>query len=87
MLVAGSFIKGLDTDEPGIGRRIVEAAEHCGAGILTPFYLAPLPGTRLTGRSTGFGFAEMGSVEEAQAGDCGLERPGPNGPYHRRERS
>ncbi|MBU0639658.1 MAG: B12-binding domain-containing radical SAM protein [Planctomycetes bacterium] len=47
ILVAGSFIMGLDTDEPGIGRRIAEAAEHYGVDILNTLFLTPLPGTRL----------------------------------------
>jgi radical SAM superfamily enzyme YgiQ (UPF0313 family) len=47
ILVAGSFIMGLDTDEPGIGRRIAEAAKHYGVDILNTLFLTPLPGTRL----------------------------------------
>jgi radical SAM superfamily enzyme YgiQ (UPF0313 family) len=47
ILVAGSFIMGLDTDEPGIGQQIVEAAKHYGVDILNTLYLTPLPGTRL----------------------------------------
>ena len=47
ILVAGSFIMGLDTDEPGIGRRIVEAAKHYGVDLLNTLFLTPLPGTRL----------------------------------------
>lgn len=47
ILVAGSFIMGLDTDEPGIGRRIAEAAAHYGVDVLNTLFLTPLPGTRL----------------------------------------
>jgi radical SAM superfamily enzyme YgiQ (UPF0313 family) len=47
ILVAGSFIMGLDTDEPGIGQRIAEAARHYGVDILNTLFLTPLPGTRL----------------------------------------
>jgi radical SAM superfamily enzyme YgiQ (UPF0313 family) len=47
ILVAGSFIMGLDTDEPGIGRRIAEAAKDYGVDILNTLFLTPLPGTRL----------------------------------------
>ncbi|MFH1419046.1 MAG: radical SAM protein [Planctomycetota bacterium] len=47
ILVAGSFIMGLDTDESGIGRRIAEAAKHYGVDILNTLFLTPLPGTRL----------------------------------------
>ena len=47
ILVAGSFIMGLDTDEPGIGGRIAEAARRYGVDTLNTLYLTPLPGTRL----------------------------------------
>ena len=47
ILVAGSFIMGLDTDEPGIGRRIAEAALRYGVDVLNTLFLTPLPGTRL----------------------------------------
>jgi radical SAM superfamily enzyme YgiQ (UPF0313 family) len=47
ILVAGSFIMGLDTDEQGIGSRIAEAASRYGVDILNTLFLTPLPGTRL----------------------------------------
>jgi radical SAM superfamily enzyme YgiQ (UPF0313 family) len=47
IVVAGSFIMGLDTDEPGIGQRIAEAAKHYGVDMLNTLFLTPLPGTRL----------------------------------------
>jgi radical SAM superfamily enzyme YgiQ (UPF0313 family) len=47
ILVAGSFIMGLDTDEAGIGRRIAEAGIGYGVDILNTLFLTPLPGTRL----------------------------------------
>jgi radical SAM superfamily enzyme YgiQ (UPF0313 family) len=47
ILVAGSFILGLDTDEPGIGRRIAAAAIRYGVDVLNTLFLTPLPGTRL----------------------------------------
>ena len=47
MLVVGSFIIGLDSDEPGIGRRIARAASSYGVDILNALFLTPLPGTRL----------------------------------------
>ena len=47
ILVAGSFIMGLDTDEPAIGRRIAEAALRYGVDVLNTLFLTPLPGTRL----------------------------------------
>ncbi|MEI7837575.1 MAG: radical SAM protein [Planctomycetota bacterium] len=47
LLVAGSFIMGLDTDEPGIGRQIARAAKSYGVDVLNTLFLTPLPGTRL----------------------------------------
>jgi hypothetical protein len=47
ILVAGSFIIGLDIDEPGIGKRIAEAASRYGVDNLNVLFLTPLPGTRL----------------------------------------
>jgi len=47
ILVAGSFIIGLDVDEPGIGNRIAEAARWYGLDNLNVLFLTPLPGTRL----------------------------------------
>ena len=47
ILVVGSFIMGLDTDEPGIGSRIAATAAHYGVDILNTLFLTPLPGTRL----------------------------------------
>ena len=47
ILVVGSFIIGLDIDEPGIGRRIVETASRYGVDNLNVLFLTPLPGTRL----------------------------------------
>ena len=47
ILVVGSFIIGLDVDEPGIGKRIAETAIQYGLDTLNPLILTPLPGTRL----------------------------------------
>jgi radical SAM superfamily enzyme YgiQ (UPF0313 family) len=47
ILVVGSFIIGLDVDEPGIGKRIAEAASQYGVDNLNALFLTPLPGTRL----------------------------------------
>jgi radical SAM superfamily enzyme YgiQ (UPF0313 family) len=47
ILVAGSFIMGLDNDRPGIGRQIAAAAMHYGVDMLNTLFLTPLPGTRL----------------------------------------
>jgi radical SAM superfamily enzyme YgiQ (UPF0313 family) len=38
ILVAGSFIMGLDSDKPGIGRRIAKAAGSYGVDILNALY-------------------------------------------------
>ena len=47
ILVVGSFIIGLDIDEPGIGKRVAEAANRYGVDNLNALFLTPLPGTRL----------------------------------------
>jgi radical SAM superfamily enzyme YgiQ (UPF0313 family) len=47
ILVAGSFIIGLDVDEPGVGSRIAAAARQYGVDNLNVLFLTPLPGTRL----------------------------------------
>lgn len=47
ILVVGSFIMGLDTDQPGIGHRIATTAAHYGVDLLNTLFLTPLPGTRL----------------------------------------
>jgi radical SAM superfamily enzyme YgiQ (UPF0313 family) len=47
ILVAGSFILGLDMHEPGVGRTIADAANHYGVDVLNVLLLTPLPGTRL----------------------------------------
>jgi hypothetical protein len=53
ILVVGSFILGLDTDKPGIGRRITAAAKRYGIDILNTLFLTPLPGTRLWDKMQG----------------------------------
>jgi radical SAM superfamily enzyme YgiQ (UPF0313 family) len=47
ILVVGSFIIGLDSDTPGVGRRIAAAARQYGVDNLNAMFLTPLPGTRL----------------------------------------
>ncbi|MBZ5499492.1 MAG: B12-binding domain-containing radical SAM protein [Acidobacteriia bacterium] len=47
ILVVGSFIVGLDVDEPGIGRRIADVASQYGVDNLNLLYLTPLPGTQM----------------------------------------
>ena len=47
ILVVGSFIIGLDIDEPGIGKRVARMASQYGVDNLNALFLTPLPGTRL----------------------------------------
>jgi len=47
ILVVGSFIIGLDIDQPGIGKRIADVASQYGVDNLNALFLTPLPGTRL----------------------------------------
>jgi radical SAM superfamily enzyme YgiQ (UPF0313 family) len=47
ILVVGSFIIGLDTDERGIGRQIADTSSRYGVDVLNAMFLTPLPGTRL----------------------------------------
>ena len=47
ILVVGSFIIGLDIDEPGIGKRIAEVSSQYGVDNLNVLFLTLLPGTRL----------------------------------------
>jgi radical SAM superfamily enzyme YgiQ (UPF0313 family) len=52
ILVAGSFIIGLDVDQPGIGKQIAEVASQYGVDHLNTLFLTPLPGTRLWDQMT-----------------------------------
>ena len=45
--VVGSFILGLDVDQPGIGERIAEVSAQYGVDSVNVLFLTPLPGTRL----------------------------------------
>ena len=47
ILVIGSFIMGLDSDKPGIGKQIAKAASNYRLDILNALFLTPLPGTTL----------------------------------------
>jgi radical SAM superfamily enzyme YgiQ (UPF0313 family) len=47
MMVVGSFIMGLDSDRPGVGRVIADAATSYGIDNMNVLFLTPLPGTRL----------------------------------------
>jgi radical SAM superfamily enzyme YgiQ (UPF0313 family) len=45
--VVGSFVIGLDSHGPGIGRSVSAAARRYGVDSLNTLFLTPLPGTRL----------------------------------------
>ncbi len=47
ILVVGSFIIGLDSDRPGVGTLIAEAADRYRVDSMNVLFLTPLPGTRL----------------------------------------
>jgi radical SAM superfamily enzyme YgiQ (UPF0313 family) len=47
ILVAGSFIMGLDSDRRGVGKLIAQAADRYGVDMMNVLFLTPLPGTRL----------------------------------------
>ena len=47
IMVVGSFIIGLDVDEPGIGKNIARVANRYGMDNLNALFLTPLPGTQL----------------------------------------
>ena len=47
MCVVGSFIIGIDTDQPGIGETIARATSEYGIDVATILILTPLPGTKL----------------------------------------
>ena len=47
ILVVGSFIMGLESDHPGVGKLIAEAASRYGVDNMNVLFLTPLPGTRL----------------------------------------
>ena len=64
ILVAGSFIIGLDIDEPGIGKRIAEVAGQYGVDSLNVLFLTPLPGTRLWDQMTSQGHIALDTFPE-----------------------
>jgi radical SAM superfamily enzyme YgiQ (UPF0313 family) len=47
IMVVGSFILGLDVDQPGVGDRVARMAIRYGVDHLNALFLTPLPGTRL----------------------------------------
>ncbi len=50
IMVVGSFIIGLDSDQPGIGEQIANLARQYGLDNINVLFLTPLPGTRLWDR-------------------------------------
>jgi len=64
ILVVGSFIIGLDADQPGIGKRIAETASRYGLDNLNALFLTPLPGTRLWDQMQSEGRVEFDSFPE-----------------------
>jgi radical SAM superfamily enzyme YgiQ (UPF0313 family) len=64
ILVCGSFIMGLDSDRPGVGRLIAEAAGGYGVDNMNVLFLTPLPGTRLWKQMTAEGRIAMHDFPE-----------------------
>ena len=64
ILVVGSFIIGLDSDKPGIGKRIAAAAGQYGLDNLNAMFLTPLPGTRLWKQMKSEGRLALGTFPE-----------------------
>jgi radical SAM superfamily enzyme YgiQ (UPF0313 family) len=64
ILVAGSFIIGLDADTPGIGTRIAQAASRYGVDNLNVLFLTPLPGTHLWERMRAEGRIALNAFPE-----------------------
>ncbi len=64
ILVVGSFIMGLDSDRPGVGRLIAEAASRYGVDSINVLFLTPLPGTRLWKQFEAEGRIAMDSFPE-----------------------
>jgi radical SAM superfamily enzyme YgiQ (UPF0313 family) len=64
ILVAGSFIIGLDVDKPGIGNHIAETASQYAVDNLQVLFLTPLPGTRLMEQMTSSGHIALDTFPE-----------------------
>lgn len=64
ILVVGSFIMGLDSDRPGVGTLISEAAGRYGVDNMNVLFLTPLPGTRLWKQLLAEGRIAMDSFPE-----------------------
>ncbi len=64
ILVVGSFIMGLDSDRPGVGRLIADAAGRYGVDNINVLFLTPLPGTRLWSQLEAEGRITMNAFPE-----------------------
>jgi radical SAM superfamily enzyme YgiQ (UPF0313 family) len=64
ILVVGSFIIGLDSDRPGIGTLIAEAADRYRVDNMNVLFLTPLPGTRLFKQMAAENRIALGSFPE-----------------------
>jgi len=64
IMIVGSFIIGLDVDQPGIGKRIARAASQYGIDNLNVLFLTPLPGTRLWDQMKADGRIVLGDFPE-----------------------
>ncbi|HSG29271.1 MAG TPA: radical SAM protein, partial [Candidatus Krumholzibacterium sp.] len=64
ILVAGSFIMGLDIDHPGIGLEIASTAREYGVDAINTMYLTPLPGTALWDRMEADGLIRLNRFPE-----------------------
>ncbi|MCB4757257.1 MAG: B12-binding domain-containing radical SAM protein [Elusimicrobia bacterium] len=60
IVVVGSFIIGLDSDQPGVGHRVASVASQYGVDILNAVFLTPLPGTRLWDQMSANGRIALG---------------------------
>jgi radical SAM superfamily enzyme YgiQ (UPF0313 family) len=64
IIIAGSFIIGLDSDQAGIGERIARVASQYGIDNLNVLFLTPLPGTRLWDQMKGDGRIALSNFPE-----------------------
>jgi radical SAM superfamily enzyme YgiQ (UPF0313 family) len=64
ILVVGSFIIGLDSDRPGVGALIAEAACRYGVDNINVLFLTPLPGTRLWKQMEAEGRIALGNLPD-----------------------
>jgi len=64
ILVVGSFIIGLDVDEPGVGKNIARMARRYGVDNINVLFLTPLPGTTLWDRMKAAGRITLDTFPE-----------------------